>query len=300
MGNMSCEGDNNVYDCLVRLQTDVDAILNVMKAKQAGGNCIEEKSLIDLNTPKGESILKSTCNKRPQIVVQSGKFVTALYVQEDHLEVGQGQSDLEDSFVTCAGDDELLNDDTFMSFMPDRNKENENVDDNIFAEPYLPEKVTHVTKHSTPVKEKSVKLNSSFASSITFAFPKPQPPRATSIYDFKNSFSNDDSPPLQRPKRRLLLSFDSPSKQKKNNRLSMTNGSEKRIEYTRKEIEMIYKGLSKYGKDFKSIWLAYKSHFHPSRTPIKLYDKWRHDLRGKSREMYIKSKFYFSGNTTML
>jgi len=50
-----------------------------------------------------------------------------------------------------------------------------------------------------------------------------------------------------------------------------------RINYGRDEIKALKTGLKQYGRDFRKIWLANKSVFHPKRTPVSLYDKWRHD-----------------------
>ena len=66
----------------------------------------------------------------------------------------------------------------------------------------------------------------------------------------------------------------------------------KKNEYSKNEVETLYKGVSKYGPDFATIFFVYKKKFHPCRTPVKLYDKWRHHLQYHSKEEYIKMKYY--------
>ena len=65
----------------------------------------------------------------------------------------------------------------------------------------------------------------------------------------------------------------------------------KKNEYSKNEVETLYKGVSKYGPDFATIFFVYKKKFHPCRTPVKLYDKWRHHLQYHSKEEYIKMKY---------
>ncbi|XP_037084300.1 telomere repeats-binding bouquet formation protein 1-like [Pollicipes pollicipes] len=47
-----------------------------------------------------------------------------------------------------------------------------------------------------------------------------------------------------------------------------------RVEYSEQEVRNLLRGVQKYGRDFKAIRLVYE--FHPSRTPVDLYDKFRH------------------------
>ena len=62
-----------------------------------------------------------------------------------------------------------------------------------------------------------------------------------------------------------------------------------RVVYSKREIEAIYQGVSVYGdRDWKSILLAHLTTFHSSRTPVKLYDKWRQQL-----SRYPDAKTYF-------
>lgn len=64
-----------------------------------------------------------------------------------------------------------------------------------------------------------------------------------------------------------------------------------RVDYTAAEVKSIYNGVETFGEDFKTIYYAYMDVFHPKRTPIKLYDKWRHDLSKWSKVEYMTCKF---------
>lgn len=66
---------------------------------------------------------------------------------------------------------------------------------------------------------------------------------------------------------------------------------ERRHEYTKTEIECLYDGVRECGLHFRTIWLKYRKKFHPSRNPVKLYDKWRHQLKYHTKEEYIKMKY---------
>ena len=66
---------------------------------------------------------------------------------------------------------------------------------------------------------------------------------------------------------------------------------EPRINYTVAEVTAIYNGVETFGQDFRTIYYAYMDVFHPKRTPIKLYDKWRHDLSKWSKADYMTCKF---------
>ena len=66
---------------------------------------------------------------------------------------------------------------------------------------------------------------------------------------------------------------------------------ERRHEYTKTEIECLYNGVRECGLHFRTIWLKYRKKFHPSRNPVKLYDKWRHQLKYYTKEEYIKMKY---------
>ena len=63
---------------------------------------------------------------------------------------------------------------------------------------------------------------------------------------------------------------------------------ERRHEYSKTEIECLYDGVRECGLHFRTIWLKYRKKFHPSRNPVKLYDKWRHQLKYHTKEEYIK------------
>ena len=64
-----------------------------------------------------------------------------------------------------------------------------------------------------------------------------------------------------------------------------------RVDYTVAEVTAIYNGVEMFGADFRTIYYAYMDVFHPKRTPIKLYDKWRHDLSKWSKVEYMACKF---------
>ena len=64
-----------------------------------------------------------------------------------------------------------------------------------------------------------------------------------------------------------------------------------RVYYTMAEVIAIYNGVEMFGADFRTIYYAYMDVFHPKRTPIKLYDKWRHDLSKWSKADYMTCKF---------
>ena len=64
-----------------------------------------------------------------------------------------------------------------------------------------------------------------------------------------------------------------------------------RVDYTVAEVIAIYNGVEMFGADFRTIYYAYMDVFHPKRTPIKLYDKWRHDLSKWSKVEYMTCKF---------
>lgn len=66
---------------------------------------------------------------------------------------------------------------------------------------------------------------------------------------------------------------------------------EKRVNYSRDEIECIYEGVRRFGPKFRIILFEYQHIFHPSRSPVKLYDKWRHDLFHYNVDDYIALKF---------
>lgn len=59
-----------------------------------------------------------------------------------------------------------------------------------------------------------------------------------------------------------------------------------RINYTEGEIEALFEGVEQHGLNFRSILLSDDA-FHCSRTPVKLYDKWRHDLSKTERGKQI-------------
>ena len=82
------------------------------------------------------------------------------------------------------------------------------------------------------------------------------------------------------------------SKRKREKSCSM-NGSfvEKRFNYTENEIRCIYNGVARFGLDFRMIFLCYRNKMHPTRTPVKLYDKWRHDLCKYEKNDYLSTKF---------
>ncbi|KAF0304139.1 Telomere repeats-binding bouquet formation protein 1 [Amphibalanus amphitrite] len=55
----------------------------------------------------------------------------------------------------------------------------------------------------------------------------------------------------------------------------------RRVEYTEEEVQNLLRGVDKFGHDFRAIRLAYD--FHPSRTTVDLYDKWRHMPRNRQQ-----------------
>jgi hypothetical protein len=62
-----------------------------------------------------------------------------------------------------------------------------------------------------------------------------------------------------------------------------------RIEYSMDEIEAIYDGVSKFGLDFSTILKNTRRTFHKSRTAVKIYDKWRHDLKYVPKRLFLNN-----------
>ncbi|KAF0288112.1 Telomere repeats-binding bouquet formation protein 1 [Amphibalanus amphitrite] len=60
-----------------------------------------------------------------------------------------------------------------------------------------------------------------------------------------------------------------------------TRRRRRRVEYTEEEVQNLLRGVEKFGHDFRAIRLAYD--FHPSRTTVDLYDKWRHMPRNRQQ-----------------
>ena len=130
----------------------------------------------------------------------------------------------------------------------------------------------YFVKSNTTGKSKSLVRSSSKATFLRYD----DSDSTTTISDSKTLISDDDS--------------DTPSSSDDNETQVEPNNS-KRNDYSKKEVETLYKGVSKYGLDFYTIFYAFKKKFHPCRTPVKLYDKWRHHLQYHSQEEYIKMKY---------
>ena len=133
----------------------------------------------------------------------------------------------------------------------------------------------YFVKSNTTRKSKSLVRSSSKATFLRYD----DSDSTTIISDSKTLISDDDS------------DTTSCSSSSDDNELQDEPKNFKRIDYSKKEVETLYKGVSKYGLDFYTIFYAFKKKFHPCRTPVKLYDKWRHHLQYHSQEEYIKMKY---------
>ena len=133
----------------------------------------------------------------------------------------------------------------------------------------------YFVKSNTTGKSKSLVRSSSKATFLRYD----DSDSTTTISDSKTLISDDDS--------------DTPSSSSSSddNETQVEPNNSKRNDYSKKEVETLYKGVSKYGLDFYTIFYAFKKKFHPCRTPVKLYDKWRHHLQYHSEEEYIKMKY---------
>ena len=131
----------------------------------------------------------------------------------------------------------------------------------------------YFVKSYTTRKSKSLVRSSSKATFLRYD----DSDSTTTISDSKTLISDDDSP--------------SSSSSSDDNETQVEPKNFKRNDYSKKEVETLYKGVLKYGLDFYTIFYAFKKKFHPCRTPVKLYDKWRHHLQYHSEEEYIKMKY---------
>ena len=133
----------------------------------------------------------------------------------------------------------------------------------------------YFVKSNTTRKSKSLVRSSSKATFLRYD----DSDSTTTISDSKTLIPDDDS--------------DTPSSSSSSddNETQVEPNNSKRNDYSKKEVETLYKGVSKYGLDFYTIFYAFKKKFHPCRTPVKLYDKWRHHLQYHSQEEYIKMKY---------
>jgi hypothetical protein len=306
---------------LKKLQLGVGEIINHYSngSKIPSWNSENERKLVTLHDPVGKEVLQRMEKlRRPTQVVQQGNLILALFVGDDEEpcenEAVANKSDA--SFVTAYSNDNPNCTTDAAEFVDinerfDANDEEENIFDNgsnKSEKQGFSSSTPKTLKRSLVADEPTInddddcneplKVSSSSKKSKQDIDVDPFRVPSISPVMFRHHYTENDKilldfnyTPRLKPRKKIDMNT-SYLHQSISLRLDMSELYGGRVEYTREEVESIYDGIVAFGEgQFKLILFCFMDKFHHTRTPVKLYNKWRQSLKMHKKEDYLEWKF---------